>query len=112
MLCGPLIGASINKNLGYTWAFNVNGILLIILFIIAQVVYPYDPPLGEFTQANNENQGEGSNITVGTLLKRFNVAAVSGCTCCALFGFTFKESILAPTCNNFFGLDDTDTAYV
>ena len=81
------------------------------MFTIAQIVYPYDPPLGQFT-GNAENKGAGSDITVGTLLKRFNVLSVAGCTCCALFGFTFKESILEPTCMNFFGLSSSDTAFV
>ena len=110
MLAGPLIGSEIKELFGYVWAFNVNGILLGLLFIVSQVVYPYDPPLGQFE--GGENKGGGADITVGRLLRRFNVLSVAGCTCCALFGFTFKESILEPTCMNYFGLSSNDTAMV
>lgn len=68
--------------------------------------------MGDFVESQGANQGAGSAITVGTLLKRFNVLSVSGCTICALFGFTFKESILEPTCENYFGLSSNETAYV
>jgi len=99
MLLGPIIGAKINNWLGYSWAFNCNGILLAALFVLAQVVYPYDPPLGQFS--DGINKGAGSPITISTLLKRFNIFSIACCTACALYGFTFKESILATTMENF-----------
>lgn len=35
MLLGPIIGAKINLYLGYTWAFNINGIGLFVFFLVA-----------------------------------------------------------------------------
>jgi len=110
MLLGPKIGALINTSFGYTAAFNVNGVLLLILFILAQLAYPYDPPLGEFKDGSNK--GAGSPITIWTLLKRFNMFSVSCCTACALYGFTFKESILEPVLADFMGLSENSIADV
>jgi len=50
MLLGPVIGAAIDSGLGYEWAFNICGIFLFILFIIAAFTFPFDPPLGKFAE--------------------------------------------------------------
>lgn len=45
MSVGPFFGSFIAKELGYIWAFNVNGIFVLALFVAVLFAYPYDQPV-------------------------------------------------------------------
>jgi MFS family permease len=113
MLLGPIIGSWINDNFGYTSAFNVNAGLLLTLFIIALIVYPYDPPLLEMEDDGKDADPNAPRpITISTLIRRFNIFSVACCTACALYAFTFKESILTITMENYVGLTPSYCSFI
>ena len=71
MSTGGLFGAKIEALTDYIWVFNINGILLLSLFVATMVVYPYDPPMTTLLQELGV-QAPGGSITMFTIAGRFN----------------------------------------
>jgi len=57
MSFGGTIGGSLEPVVGYDNVFNINGLLLIIMFFITLCVYPYDPPLTDVIAAGGKGSG-------------------------------------------------------
>lgn len=45
MSFGGAFGGTLEPIVGYDNVFNINGLLLIVMFLITLCVYPYDPPM-------------------------------------------------------------------
>lgn len=69
MSVGGVFGAVLDKAFGYVWVYNLNAIMLFVLFFLTAYVYPYDAPA---PAAPAGAGGPKSNITMSTLLKRFD----------------------------------------
>jgi len=54
MSFGGLYGAQLNKLIGYAGVFYSNAALLLVLFLLALFVYPYDPPVKELLNEINK----------------------------------------------------------
>jgi ABC-type lipoprotein release transport system permease subunit len=76
MSIGGIVGAALDKVVGYIWVYNLNAIMLFVLFFLTAYVYPYDPPVVSSAAAAAGAGGKG-DITMGMLLKRFDQFSVS-----------------------------------
>lgn len=89
MLLGPNFGTLL-VSISYETPFLSNGVMLISLGIVSLVIFPKDT----IVQSNTIKDKQLASITAGSLLKQYRVLGIACCTACALFAFTFKESIL------------------
>jgi len=58
MSFGGTIGGLLKPAVGYIWVFNLNGIMLLALFLITAFVYPYDPPMVGLMAADSAMGGQ------------------------------------------------------
>jgi MFS family permease len=107
MLLGGIIGGQLEKAFSYSWVFNINAILLVILFAVALYFFPSDPPPAQSLDKNSR-----SEITVGTLLKRFNCFSVGCVLSLCLFSFCLYESILQTTLVDYVGISKANVGAV
>jgi hypothetical protein len=68
MSCGGIFGTFLQGLLhSYVWVYNINGLMLFVLFFVTAYVYPYDAPMGAQGGA-----GPAGVISMSALLKRFD----------------------------------------
>lgn len=71
MSVGGIFGTFLQGLLhSYVWVYNINSLLMFVLFFVTAYVYPYDPPMAALASA--AAAGPASDISMGTLLKRFD----------------------------------------
>jgi hypothetical protein len=71
MSVGGIFGTFLQGLLhSYVWVYNINSILMFILFFVTAYVYPYDPPMAALASAVGGQAP--SDISMSTLVKRFD----------------------------------------
>ena len=103
MSLGGLYGSEMEKLTNYVWVFNVNSIMLFILIIYTIIVLPGDAP----APAAAAIAGGASDITMMTLLKRYNQLSVAATLSGVLFTYCQYESIISISLTEYNGVSKT-----
>jgi len=71
---GEYGGALQTLGVPYLWIFLINAILLLILFVLSAIFYPYDAPQKDLQAEVNKAAGKGKGKVIGMtdLVKRMN----------------------------------------
>lgn len=93
-ILGPNIGAIVLRLINYEWVFNLNSILVLGMMVLAQIFYPYDPPLVESENLAKSTTLDDDQVSLKEVATTYGCFSVAGCVVCSMYCFAGKEPIL------------------